>query len=111
MADELQKPTKRWHVYAYDYSECRDYLQARDGYVETDYAGRFHGNEDAPYQNFFHFVLDTNPDIRNGSTFLMHEGWKENAVQWQVDILMKYLTTFGERDVHGALSVEFYVTW
>ena len=108
----LPKPEKRWHVYAYDYHECRDYLQARDGYNERDYAGKFTGNFQAPYQDFWHFVIAKCPHIRSaGCEFVMHEGWKKDAEPWQHDILLKYLDTFGQIHNAGERFIDFYVWW
>jgi hypothetical protein len=108
----MDKPTKRHHIYAYDYSECRNYLQARDGYSEHDYAGKYDGHAEAPYQNFWHWVLERDGDIHNGSTFTMRESWGEYADPWQKEILVKYLDTFSDIDpVSGERSIEFYVWW
>jgi hypothetical protein len=108
---ETQKPIKRHHLFAYDYHECSTYLQARDGYDERDYAGTFQGHPDAPYQDFWHFVLDKDCEIRNHSVFVMYESWRKEAEPWQQEILLKYLETFGERDDDGERFIEFYVWW
>lgn len=105
-----EKPTKRHHVDAYDYHECRDYLQARDGYEERDYAGKYQGHPEAPYQDFWHFVLDKE-EITNGGSFTMCEWWKKEAEPWEQDILLKYLDTFGERGEDGDRTIDFYVGW
>ena len=111
--NDAAKPIKRHHVFAYDYDECRKYLETRDGYDEHDYAGTFAGHPEAPYQNFWHFVTDKVPDIQNDSCFVMEEAWKEDAELWQQEILMKYLEAFGERSDHPPheRSIQFYVSW
>ena len=111
---ELKKPEKRDHVFAYDYHECRDYLQQRDGYEERDYAGKYAGSEwrTLPYQDFWHFVLRCDDSIQNGSTFTMSEAWREGAEPWQQIILDKYLSAFGDTDPQsGERYVEFHVWW
>lgn len=108
----MDKPIKRHHIYAYDYTECSNYLQARDGYDERDYLGKFHGHPDAPYYDFWHWVLDKAPDIHSGSTFTMCESWGKHAEPWQQEILAKYLETFGEADTaNGERYIDFYVWW
>ena len=105
------KPTKTRHVSAYDYHACRDYLERRDGYAERDYAGRFTGNSTAPYQDFWHFVLEYVPDMGNGHFFTMEEDWLLDAEPWQQEILLKYLDTFGEVGEDGKRFVELYAWW
>jgi hypothetical protein len=104
------KPSKHPRASMYDYHECRDYLQARDGYDERDYAGKYPDHPDAPYQDFWHFVVDC-ADIHNPCDFVMDETWRAGAEPWQVEILDKYLTTFGEPDADGALAIPFSVWW
>ena len=105
------KPTKTYHVHAYDYHACCHYLQQRDGYDERDYAGRYTSHPTAPYQDFWHFVLDQAPEITNGSAFVMQESWGQDAEPWQQEILQKYLDTFGEEGDEGERVVDFYVGW
>ena len=104
------KPTKhaRW---AYDYAECRDYLQARDGYDERDVAGHFAGHPEAPYQDFWHFVCAQVPGLSNPSEFVMDDSWAEDAEPWQQEILEKYLEVFGETDAQGNHCIPFSVSW
>ena len=109
----LPKPEKRWHVYAYAYHECRDYLQARDGYDERDYAGTFRGHPQAPYQDFWHFVLEQAPHLcSEGACFTMDDSWTVDVEPWQRAIVLKYLETFGQADSSdGARYIDFYVWW
>lgn len=109
----MEKPPLHQHRY-YHYGECRDYLQARDGYDETDYAGKWTGPTPGarPYRNFWHFVLDHEPGLSNDSFFTMCEWWGHDAEPWQQEILDKYLSTFGTTDPQThERSVEFYVSW
>lgn len=108
----MDKPT-RLTLTAYDYNACRAYLQARDGYDERDYAGRFStGDRTRPYQDFWHFLCDRAPELHNGSFLTLCEWWKEGAEPWQQEILDKYLTTFGVRDpATGERCVTLYVSW
>lgn len=107
----MDKPVKKCHIYAYDYRECRDYLQARDGYDERDYASKFQGDAGPPYQDFWHFVLDKDPEIHNGCEVVMDESWAEGAEPWQQEILRKYLDAFGETGLLGERVVNVYVWW
>jgi len=108
----LRKPAKRHHIAAYDYHECRDYLQARDGYDERDYAGTFAGHPEAPYQDFWHFVLTQAPHIcSEGAFFVMEDAWAVDAEPWQQAIVRTYLDAFGETDADGERCIDFYVAW
>ena len=106
---DLKKPEKK-SITAYDYHECRDYLQRIHGYDERDYLGTFKGNDDAPYQDFWHFVLDQNGSIHNDCFFTMHEEWADGAEPWQKQILTYYLDAFGEGK-KGERSIYFHVWW
>lgn len=110
LAIGVKKPDKKVMTY-YDYDECRQYLEKKYGYDERDYAGRFtgRGNERAPYQDFWHFVVEKG-SAHNDALMVMSEWWKEGAEPWQAEILERYLSEFGEGDP-GDRSIEFWVSW
>ena len=109
----MNKPTKQTKT-CYDYHQCRNYLQDKYGYNERDYANRFKKpyNASAPYQDFWHFVLEMAPNITNGSFFVMDEYWLDEAShEWQKQILNYYLDEFGEYEDTGSRTIEFYIEW
>lgn len=111
---ELKKPEKKRREY-YDYQELRNYLEAKYGYKEKDYAGRFkkrRGQTETerkaiPYQDFWCWVVDRY-EIHNGCylTFTREElEWiKED---WVKEIYTYYIDEFA--DENGDL--EMYVWW
>ena len=94
-----------------DYHKCRDWLQRRYNYDERNYANctLTASEDDTPYQDFWHFVIDMgNP--HNGSILWMHNEWRENAEEWQVEILDRYLDHFGEGEGENRYA-RFWVEW
>lgn len=62
-----------------------------------------------PHQDFWHFVLDCDDTISNGSMFVMSDYWLEYAEEdWQKTILEYYLSEFGEGKYR---EIEFKVSW
>ena len=97
---------------AYDYNECRDWLQAKYGYDERDYAGKYASpipNPSAPYQDFWHFVLDQTP-VHNGCYINIEDSWLEDAAPWQREIINRYLDHFGTTG-DGYRCALFWVEW
>lgn len=94
----------------HDYNKCRDYLEAKYGYHERDVLGRFRGNPDAEYLDFWHWVVD-NYEVRNESfmTFSRSrlDGDHADAPEWVRKIYGHYLEEFA--DANG--EVHFYVWW
>jgi hypothetical protein len=107
----VDKPKPKTMKY-WDYSECRNYVELKYGFTERDYAGRFtpKSNPEAPYQDFWHFVVDRAPIRTNGQFFTMHDEWKDGAEPWQQEIIEKYLIEFG-KEVDGQREAEFYAGW
>lgn len=103
MAATPKKPGKRRRDY-YDYNECRDYLQARYGYKERDYAGRYTGSgaslrldDGKPYLDFWHWVVE-NYDVRNGCfiTFTRERLEEGGMEDWVREIYTRYLDEFAD---------------
>jgi hypothetical protein len=108
---ELKKPRPKTRR-AYDYNECRDWLEVKYGYDERDYARRYDdGGHDAtaPYRDFWHFVLDME-QVHNGCYITIKEDWLEDAEPWQQEIVNHYLRHFG-RVVDGIRQAAFWVEW
>lgn len=105
----MEKPTKKT-VQFYDYVECSNHLQKKYSYDERNYAGKkFNGKkDDAPYQDFWHFVL-YKTDLGNDSYFTMDNSWLKDAKEpWQKEILERYLSEFGEGKDR---EICFHVWW
>lgn len=114
MGKTLVKPQQKQTTY-YDYNECRDYLQAKYGYDERDYAGHFKRkrgkltgtDESVPYLDFWHWVCEHH-EIHNGCfiTFSREElpGIEED---WVREIYTHYLDEF--EDEKG--EVELFAWW
>lgn len=112
--EENGKPKKKtWHLF--DYIECNLFIENKYEINTRDYAGKFTSSEQtsgvssAPYQDFWHFVLDKAP-ISNGCIMTMCEWWFDGAEVWQREIGMMFLDEFGEGE-NGDRSIEFYVWW
>lgn len=104
-----EKPVPRTKT-AYDYNQCRDYLEAKYGYEERDYVGMFKEkkvNEEVEYLDFWHWVLDRHT-IHNGCyvTFSKEE-LDEIDKEWVREIYSHYIEEFA--DDNGEL--ELYVWW
>lgn len=99
-------------VTQYDFMKCRTFVDEKYGIDQNDYAGRWkkgQHNEDAPYQDFWHFIVERG-DVHNDSTFTMFESWGEDAEDWQKLILGYYMDEFGS----GATperSIAFSISW
>jgi len=109
---EMEKPKpKVVQRVSFDYNECRDYLQEKFGYNERDFAGKFSrdGNTDAPYQDFWHFVIECDDSISDGCYFTMDRDWVEDFEKddFRSIILNRYVDEFGG----GSDSVQFWVEW
>jgi len=129
----MDKPVKKTRE-AFDYHECRDYLQDKYQYSERDYAGHFGepaqnspavaaapieknesvawDEERPPYWDFWHFVID-HTEMHNGTYITMSEEWLPMATDWQKEIIQHYIDEFAEPATHDeeCREVEFYVEW
>ncbi len=85
-----------------------------------DFAGRWtSGDRNAPLQSFWHWIIETE-DIHNGCYIYMCEEWKEEAEDWQIQIIDWFLEEFGEDEFGrvevgqkglGKIGVDFWVEW
>lgn len=111
----LVKPVPQTKTY-YNYNECRNYLQAKYGYNERDYAGRFTYNKQGkpiacddskPDQDFWLWVVDRF-DVNNG-TFLTFSVDDLPAIdeEWVRTIYYRYVQEFGNEEG----KVELYAYW
>ena len=84
---------------AYDYLECRDYLQDKYNYVERDFSALYH-------QDFWHWVVE-NYEIHNGCYLTFsYDKIPEIQEDWAKTIYKYYLTEFSENG-----EVTFWVWW
>lgn len=107
----MDKPQPQCVTY-YDYRACRDYLQEKYGYNERNYAGKsaLGAARDAPFQDFWLFVVQRSALDRNDSFFVMAEEWGAGAEDWQQKILGDYMDEFGTGE-QGHRVIEFHVWW
>jgi hypothetical protein len=111
----MDKPTKRTKE-SYDYHECRDYINAKLGRDQDDYAGMFKRNASGKLINydpskeflcFWHWVIE-NYTISNGCFVTFHrERLEEINEPWIKEIYGHYIDEFA--DESGEL--EMYVWW
>ena len=100
----------------YDYSDLAEAVEANLGKDLRDYAGMFNDghHEDRPYQDFWHWWLETDDMISNGH---MQEcvniaEWIEMAKDdgeedWVIEILQEFANVLGE-DADKDISVKHY---
>ena len=107
----MNKPQPIQRTPVLDYHECRDYLQEKYNYKERNYANRTFGgdNNDAPYLDFWHWVVDA-CEVHNGGIMTFH---KEMLEQFEDDdfhhiILTYYFNEFCPPDKD---SIDFLVEW
>lgn len=81
----LVKPKRHVPAPAYDFYEVFYYLEKLHKKNFRDYDGRFHGNEDAEYKDFWHYLL-SRCDIQNNSYMIMPERLG-NESAWVSEIL------------------------
>lgn len=94
---------------SYDYHEVRDWLNHMYERDDRDVLGKFNGNIDAEYRDFWHFVCE-NAEIHNGCIFTMYEEWAEDAEDWQKEIIEQYMKNFGTGN-DGDREIQFWVEW
>lgn len=97
----MKKPTKKTFI-AYDFSECRDYINKKYKCNIRDFA-RSTG-EGKEYQDFWHWICNTYSP--NNGSFLTFSREDDTEKDWQRTILNYFLDEFGEND-----EVIFYVDW
>jgi hypothetical protein len=106
----VEKPTKKTKEY-YDYHECAEYIAHKLGIEDLrDVDGKFKGNPDAEYKDFWHFMRDYDPEINKGS-FTSFEGYGDGLPieeagieEWQDKIVRTFIAEFGE-------DAEYWINW
>lgn len=108
---KLKKPVKKQNEPYWDFNEVMHYLEQLHGKNFRDYAGKFGspGDYDAPYQDFWHWVVDQN-EITNGCWMNLPD-WEYYAKDphtesWKKEI-MQYFYDFLGDDYHERLWVEW----
>jgi hypothetical protein len=113
--DKMDKPIPKTKE-AYDYRECRDYLQWKYGYDEQDYTGKYKKipawavddiDESVPYQNFWHWLLGRYEIHNGGYVTFTRDALDEIQEEWAKIIYSHYLEEFTQ----GQDEVTFYVWW
>jgi hypothetical protein len=112
------KPKKQTKEY-WDWRSVQKYVEAKYKICMEDYGGKFKNskvNEEAPYLDFWHWILDR-CDIHNGcyTTFYIKEWLDEKAdgdeldeyvaPDWVKEILQLIYDEFGE------MEMEVYIWW
>lgn len=117
---DLNKPIKRQHESHYDYHECIEYIEKKNGYETREYPKR--GSK--PYLDFWHWVLE-NAEISNGCYFKINTEWldslKEEIIEkggsfktdWRKRIVDDLLKEFGtpDNDQDELVTIRFWVEW
>lgn len=105
----MKKPTKKTIV-CWDYNKCADYISKKLGKDIRNFAGckfKVRG-KDAPYQDFWHFLIDILNPSRGGFIHLSNE-WLDNCTEpWHKEIMEAFLVEFGEGENR---ECEFHTDW
>ncbi len=125
---------KHIHEPMYDYHEVIRYIEEKHGIDTGENGGRYlkqdgkvlKFDEEKPYLNFWHWIIDQNGGIHNGTSFFLvnpenygietEDGeYPENCDyvvkqedQWALEILQMIFTDLGETEEH---SIEMWVEW
>lgn len=117
----MNKPTPVTKTYL-DYFECMRYLEKKYNFNSTDYAGRLKEGygSNAPYQNYWHWVLQSNPDASNGGIvhisapiggYYNENGFHELDDDDYREVIERYIfDEFGEYSEDGE-NLTFWVEW
>ena len=93
----MDKPAPFTRTYL-DYNRCSDYIGEKLGYDLRDTLGKYKtttGWEEIEYQDFWHFILDCNPELHNGCEFRLPE-IECAEKEWQRVILQAFYDEFGK---------------
>lgn len=104
----LKKPTPKARKALYDYTEVTEYLERLHGKQFNDYSDHFGGKSDE-YQNWWHWILDCNSDLSNGSEiYLPNISYLKDkkAPAWRKEILKFYYDYLGH-DFEDPMWVEW----
>lgn len=105
----MEKPTFKSLKYL-DFNECCEWVGNKLGKDLTNYAGKTYdqADNDIPYYNFWHWILDNN-EIHNGCFFWLSLVGSDDDPEWVKEILR----TFGEefKDYIDGNDIKFWVEW
>lgn len=105
----MKKPKPATYV-AYDYDECEKYLSKKCGRDFRNYAGKtYKQGDDSPYQDFWHFIVDTLEPVRGGFFYMYPDELLEekdylNLQGWQIEIINMFKEEFGD-------EIKFFTDW
>lgn len=107
----MKKPEPCYpHPKSYDYHDCAAWIEQQYHVDLRDYAGTFDHTPDAPYQDFWRWLLDHN-EIHNGCYLGIDlDDWKndEETPLWVQSILVLFLEAFLPNDNEDYL---FWISW
>lgn len=107
-----------------DYHACAHYIEKKYDVRLRNWSKKFYDNpnkEDRPYQDFWHWIVENNPHLTNGSEirFCIKRDHFDDKLwckpsedkMWILDVLDLWDKEFGEyvEDYEGLL--EFWVEW
>lgn len=107
----MKKPKKRPQAAILHYNEARNYIEAKYKIDVRNYKGRKYTGkpDDAPYCDFWHWMLEKNGDCTNGSVIYMPFEYLNDAAteEWVKEILRLFKKEFGPRKN----DLEMWVEW
>lgn len=108
----MEKPTLITKS-ALDYSKCTKWIEQKYNVHLRDYARKFHdgqSNSEAPYQDFWHWVIDSNPTVNNGSLIEICIIPDKSEKDFIKEILTMFTVEFGEY-ANDEGFVPFWIEW
>lgn len=110
----MDKPTKKYPIEeCYDWHDIQSYIEDKYKCQLRGFAGRFgeNPNDEAEYQDFWHFLTDACPGIANGTMFYMPERGSGDH-EWQNKILGWIWDEFGDKAINGdEFDMPVWVSW
>lgn len=114
----MKKPVPVQRQPCLDYHQCEAWVEKKLGKTLRDYAGNWQGeefNSTVPYQDFWHYVIQTGDYIHNGCYFWLQVRDESDELPlevepWQEEILTVFATEFSEY-VDDDGSIHFWVDW
>lgn len=96
------KPQLKTRQY-YDYNECAQFIEPKLGYKIRDTLGKFRGNINAEYRDWWHFLI-REVDVHNGCFIQIDSSLLDAGNDWQNEITQVFISEFGE-------DSDYYVEW
>lgn len=107
----MEKPIQKTQKPAYDWNECVSYIEEKYNIDIRNYAKKTFGqgkeSDNAPYQDFWHWICEMNDDIRSGCYIEMSLwNWLDDpdTETWIKEIIKMFVDEFGEEP-------RFWVVW